>query len=187
MLKHRDLIGFILALCSLAACASSPKAKTVPQKAKEVAVQVHNNQRIDVVVGAMGGTLSLGSNAELRIPEGAIPIKTEIHFRFDSDSSLATQSSTRRHIGPTVHIGPELGFAKAIELRVRAPQSSNQLGEGDLSLFIEKQSPDQRGLGLGGTRTRWEYWPAKRDGEYLSAQLNEVYDFRMQFVVEAEE
>ena len=90
---------------------------------------------------------------------------------------------TQRALGPMLRVEPDLvseGGAFVVSIpRQRLP---DEFQESDLALAMEEVG-QQRAIDTLGTQTRWQFYPARIDGERFVAEMQGLHGHRVQFGV----
>lgn len=182
-------VVIVLALaggCGGGASAEPVVASTTPVEeatpARRGVVSARGESEVRATVGVEGGTLELANGARLEIPAGALDSDVELHFHVGSPAREAWDAETKRPLGPVVELEPAMRAASG-QFRVSAPASPLPDGfdAADLALGHEEVVGDTH-LG-GATRTRWQMWPARIDGDRFVAELPALGGHRLQFGV----
>lgn len=159
---------------------TAPVEEATPARRGPVSARGENDVR--ATVGADGGTLELANGARLEIPAGALDSDVEIRLHVGAEAREAWDDETKRPLGPVVDVEPAI-TASSGQFRVSAP--AMPLPDGfdlsDLALGAEEEVGDTH-LG-GATRTRWQMWPARVDGNRFVAELPALGGHRLQFGV----
>jgi hypothetical protein len=146
-------------------------------------VSRHGSNEVVAAVGRQGGTLELSNGARLEIDAGALASPMEVTLAVGAETLGIRVEEDRRPIGPVLQISPEMATSSGrLTLSIPFQGVPSGFSSEDLAIAMEVVDEEQRSFGMDGVVTRWEFLPARVNGERLAAELSEVTGLRLQFV-----
>jgi len=149
-------------------------------------VRVSGDDAATATVGPAGGVLELSNGARLEIPEGALGSPTEVVFGRGAQTQAFSNREGERTIGPTLLVQPALVAQPGTRFGISAPFAMLPDGysEEDVALATEEVDQMEQQSDVRGTQaTRWQYNPARIDGQRIEAEIGALAGMRVQFLL----
>lgn len=182
----------VLCLAASTGCggASTQAAPTVPAAlppppTPSGPVHARGGGDVTAVVGNEGGELTLSNGFTLTIPEGALVEPVEITMRVATDSAAFRNREDEQAIGQSVRISPDLTATQGKMFTLEVPFTSlpNGFSASDAAIAVERPVHEREGVMDSLVSTRWDHLQARVANGHMSAEVDRLEGFRVQFVV----
>lgn len=134
-------------------------------------------------VGSAGGTLELANGVRLEIPAGALTEPVEVVLRIGPQTQVVGRREGEQQLGPPILVEPAMVAAPGHRIVVSMPLAHVPASYETEDLAVAIEQPDEsRALDMGGNQTRWQVGPVSHSGGRLSAEVDQLFGMRFQFL-----
>lgn len=168
------------------ACGSAPPPAPVvreepPPPPPRTAVHLRGDRDVHGVIGPEGGSITLADGLRIDIPEGALD--EDVTFDADVGAEANVWSSEEGEVesGPLYDLRPFVVAASGHTFTIScdAPPAPTGFESADIVLGMEEEM--ERRAFTDAVQTRWQYHPARREGDRYVADVAYFGGHRLQF------
>lgn len=133
------------------------------------------------VIGPAGGSISLGNGFRIEIPEGALEGDTTFDADIGAPANVWSSEEGETESGPLYDLRPFViaSGGRHFTISCDAPRAPSGFERADVVLGMEEEMA--RRAFTDAVQTRWQYHPARREGERYVADVAYFGGHRLQF------